>query len=92
MVRPRRPVLVADGLTESLVLEVTNLPTPLAARSSYTCVIAVEGRTSLVPARLDAGRFIVCDKSRVRKLGNEPPLLRQSAKFVIHLAEQSDGK
>ena len=67
MVRPRQPILVADEVSESLVLQVTNLPAPLAGRSSYTCVIVVEGRTTLVPARLDAGRFIVCDRSRVRK-------------------------
>ena len=66
MVRPRQPILVADEVSESLVLEVTNLPAPLAGRSSYTCVIVVEGRTTRVTARLDAGRFIVCEKNEVR--------------------------
>ena len=67
VVPPRQPILVADEVAESLVLEVTNLPSPLAAQSSYTCVIVIEGRTVLVPARLDAGQFIVCEKRTVSR-------------------------
>ncbi|XP_043246790.1 plexin-B-like [Amphibalanus amphitrite] len=62
VVPPRQPILVADEVAHSLVLEVTNLPSPLAGQSSYTCVIVIEGRTVLVPGRLDAGQFIVCEK------------------------------
>ena len=65
VVLPRQPILVADEVAHSLVLEVTNLPSPLAGQSSYTCVIVIEGRTILVPGRLDAGQFIVCQKRTV---------------------------
>lgn len=65
MVQPREPILVPSEVSESLVLEVTNLPLPLTGQSTYTCVVEVEGRTTLVPARVDGKRFIICDKNKV---------------------------
>ncbi|XP_037071066.1 plexin-B-like [Pollicipes pollicipes] len=64
VVQPGQPMLVPSDVRQSLVLEVRNLPPPLAGQASYTCVIVVEGRTTLVPARVDAKRFVVCDGAR----------------------------
>ncbi|XP_037071029.1 plexin-B-like [Pollicipes pollicipes] len=64
VVQPRQSILVPSDVSQSLVLEVRNLPPPLAGQASYTCVIVVEGRTTLVPARVDAKRFVVCDRTR----------------------------
>lgn len=45
--------------------EVENLPFPQAGHMGFQCITNIEGATMLVPARVDAGKYIICDKTMV---------------------------
>lgn len=68
--RLRRPsdvqdVLVPSGVARELVLEAENLPHPQAGHAGFQCLVDIEGAKMAVGARIDAGRFVVCDKTTV---------------------------
>ncbi len=67
----RRPsdvqdVLVPSGVARELVLEAENLPHPQAGHAGFQCLVDIEGAKMAVGARIEAGRFVVCDKTTVR--------------------------
>ena len=69
--RLRRPadvqdVLVPSGVARELVLEAENLPHPQAGHAGFQCLVDIEGAKMAVGARIEAGRFVVCDKTTVR--------------------------
>jgi len=49
-----------------LVLEAENLPHPQAGHAGFQCLVDIEGAKMAVGARIEAGRFVVCDKTTVR--------------------------
>jgi len=57
--------LVPSGVPKELVLEAENLPSPQPGQSGFQCVVHVEGVKMAVPARVEAGRFVVCDRTTV---------------------------
>jgi len=66
--RLRRPsdeedVLVPSGVARELVLEAENLPHPQAGHAGFQCIVDVEGATMAIGARIEAGRFVVCDRT-----------------------------
>ena len=70
--RLRRPadvqdVLVPSGVARELVLEAENLPHPQAGHAGFQCLVDIEGAKMAVGARIEAGRFVVCDKTTVRE-------------------------
>ena len=59
-------VLVPSGVARELVLEAENLPHPQAGHAGFQCLVDIEGAKMAVGARIEAGRFVVCDKTTVR--------------------------
>ena len=58
-------LLLPNGVRKELVLEAENLPAPQSGHSGFTCIVEIEGAKMMVPARVEAGRFIVCEKTTV---------------------------
>lgn len=69
--RLRKPVdeqdvLVPSGVARELVLEAENLPHPQAGHAGFQCLVDIEGAKMAIGARIEGGRFVVCDKTTVR--------------------------
>lgn len=58
-------MLVPSGVARELVLEAENLPHPQAGHAGFQCLVDIEGAKMAVGARIEAGRFVVCDKTTV---------------------------
>lgn len=67
--RLRRPAdeddLVPSGVARELVLEAENLPHPQAGHAGFQCLVDIEGAKMAIGARIEAGRYVVCDKTTV---------------------------
>ena len=55
-----------SGVARELVLEAENLPHPQAGHAGFQCLVDIEGAKMVVGARIEAGRFVVFDKTTVR--------------------------
>lgn len=70
--RLRRPAdeddLVPSGVARELVLEAENLPHPQAGHAGFQCLVDIEGAKMAIGARIEAGRYVVCDKTTVKRL------------------------
>jgi len=56
-------VLVPSGVARELVLEAENLPHPQAGHAGFQCLVDIEGAKMAIGARIEAGRFVVCDRT-----------------------------
>lgn len=67
--RLKRPAdeddLVPSGVARELVLEAENLPHPQAGHAGFQCLVDIEGAKMAIGARIEAGRYVVCDKTTV---------------------------
>lgn len=67
--RLKRPTdeddLVPSGVARELVLEAENLPHPQAGHAGFQCLVDIEGAKMAIGARIEAGRYVVCDKTTV---------------------------
>ncbi|XP_046633766.1 plexin-B-like isoform X2 [Daphnia pulicaria] len=65
--RLKRPAdeddLVPSGVARELVLEAENLPHPQAGHAGFQCLVDIEGAKMAIGARIEAGRYVVCDKT-----------------------------
>jgi plexin A len=57
--------LVPSGVARELVLEAENLPHPQAGHAGFQCLVDIEGAKMAIGARIEAGRYVVCDKTTV---------------------------
>lgn len=60
---PPQPKLLPNNVPKELVLEVENLPHLQPGHTGFQCVVSIEEAKMMVPARVDSGHFIVCDKT-----------------------------
>ncbi|XP_045482942.1 plexin-B isoform X2 [Harmonia axyridis] len=69
--RNRNPILLPNNVPKEMKFEVENLPYPQAGHMGFQCITNIEGATMLVPARVDAGKYIICDKTMYSYEANE---------------------
>lgn len=62
---PKQKILLPNSVPMEIVLEVENLPHPQAGHTGFQCIVTIEGAKMMVPARVEANQFIVCDKTTV---------------------------
>ncbi|XP_017776948.1 PREDICTED: plexin-B [Nicrophorus vespilloides] len=55
-------IFLPNNVPKEMVFEVENLPHPQADHTGFQCITNIEDAKMLVPARVDANRFIVCEK------------------------------
>ncbi|CAG7724457.1 unnamed protein product [Allacma fusca] len=58
------PLLLPNDMTKKIRLEIEHLPRQ-ASHSDFICVIEIEDTTVRVPARVEGGRFVVCEETRL---------------------------
>lgn len=56
-------ILLPNSVPKEIVLEVENLPHPQPGHTGFQCIVTIEGAKMMVPARVEANKFIVCDKT-----------------------------
>jgi plexin A len=54
-----------NKVPKEIKLEIINLPRPQSAHSGFLCIVNIEGAHMILPARIEANKFIVCDKTPV---------------------------
>nr|CAI5855263.1 unnamed protein product [Callosobruchus analis] len=69
--RRKSGILLPNNVVKEIVFEVINLPNPSSEHTGFQCIIAIEGATMLVPARVDGDNIVVCDKTTYRYEANE---------------------
>ncbi|XP_066158609.1 plexin-B [Euwallacea fornicatus] len=69
--KKRDVILLPNNVLKEIVFEVKNLPHPQAGHFGFQCIVVIEGATMLVPARVDAEKYIVCDKTTYSYEANE---------------------
>lgn len=60
--RNSKPLLLPNRVYKEIVLEVENMPSPLAGHTGFQCIVTIEGAKMMVPAIVEHQR-IVCDKT-----------------------------
>jgi plexin A len=65
---PVETILLPNNVPKDIVLQVENLPQPQAGHKGFLCIVTIEGAKMMVPARVESGRFIVCDKTTVSNI------------------------
>ena len=66
-------VLVPSGVERELKLEAENLPHPQSGHAGFQCLVDIEGAKMAIGARIEGGRFVVCDKTTVTHFVNLRP-------------------
>lgn len=67
----RNPILLPNNVPKEIVFQVENLPQPQAGHLGFQCITNIEGATMLVPARVESGKLITCDKTTYSYEANE---------------------
>jgi plexin A len=62
---PKNEILLPNKVPKEIKLEIINLPRPQSAHSGFLCIVNIEGAHMILPARIEANKFIVCDKTPV---------------------------
>lgn len=62
---PVQQILLPNSVPKEIVLAVENLPHPQPGHTGFQCIVTIEGAKMMVPARVEANQFIVCDKTTV---------------------------
>lgn len=93
--------LVPSGVARELVLEAENLPHPQAGHAGFQCLVDIEGAKMAIGARIEAGRYVVCDKTTVFhqllsnslffKLITVLTLLASAGRMLLHQQLSDDG-
>ena len=65
---PSEPILLPNGVSKSIVIEVENMPQPKPGNTGFKCIVNVDDARMQIPAKVEDGRFIVCEKTLVRHL------------------------
>lgn len=60
--KKRDIILLPNNVPKEMIFEVENLPHPQAGHTGFQCITNIEGAKMLVPARVDANKYIVCEK------------------------------
>ncbi|XP_046682902.1 plexin-B isoform X1 [Homalodisca vitripennis] len=60
---PKQKILLPNSVPMEIALEVDNLPHPQPGHTGFQCIVTIEGAKMMVPARVEANQFIVCDKT-----------------------------
>uniref|UniRef100_A0A1A9ZXZ1 Sema domain-containing protein n=1 Tax=Glossina pallidipes TaxID=7398 RepID=A0A1A9ZXZ1_GLOPL len=61
--RVQGPLLLPVRVPKEIRLEIENLPRPKNAHSGFLCTVQIEAAQMLLPARIEANRFVVCEKT-----------------------------
>lgn len=59
----QRPLLLPNKVPKEIKLEVRNMPRPQSAHTGFTCVVQIEGAHMSLPARVEANKWIVCERT-----------------------------
>lgn len=59
----QRPLLLPNKVPKEIKLEVRNMPRPQTAHTGFTCVVQIEGAHMSLPARVEANKWIVCERT-----------------------------
>nr|XP_040232353.2 plexin-B [Anopheles coluzzii] len=57
------PILLPNKVPKEIRLEIENLPRPQSAHTGFLCTINIEGAHMVLPARVEANKYIVCEKT-----------------------------
>ncbi|XP_046407058.1 plexin-B isoform X3 [Ischnura elegans] len=60
---PQESILLPNNVPKEIILDVENLPHPQAGHTGFQCIVNIEGAKMMVPARVEANRFVICDKT-----------------------------
>ncbi|XP_055858104.1 plexin-B isoform X1 [Episyrphus balteatus] len=61
--RQRNPTLLPVRVPKEIRLEIENLPKPKSAHSGFLCTVHIEEAHMLLPARIEANKIVVCEKT-----------------------------
>lgn len=61
--RTREAILLPVRVPKEIRFEIENLPKPKSAHSGFLCTIQIEAAQMLLPARIEANRVVVCEKT-----------------------------
>lgn len=59
--------MLPNGVSKSIVLEVENMPQPLPGHTGFKCIVNLDDAKMMIPAKVEEGKLIVCEKTLVRK-------------------------
>ncbi|XP_050079957.1 plexin-B [Anopheles maculipalpis] len=57
------PILLPNKVPKEIRLEIENLPRPQSAHTGFLCTVNIEGAHMVLPARVEANKYIVCEKT-----------------------------
>ncbi|XP_052127793.1 plexin-B [Frankliniella occidentalis] len=60
---PKEKILRPNNVAKEILLEVENLPHPQVGHTGFQCIVTIETSKMMVPAKVESGRYIVCDKT-----------------------------
>lgn len=63
--RSTEPIYLHNKVPKEIRLEVVNLPKPQSQHTGFLCTIDIEGAHMVLPARVEGGKYIVCEKTPV---------------------------
>lgn len=64
---PAEPILLPNGVSKSIVIAVENMPQPKPGNTGFKCIVNVDDARMKIPAKVEDGRLIVCEKTLVSK-------------------------
>ncbi|CAG0883074.1 unnamed protein product [Cyprideis torosa] len=73
-------ILLPNGVSQEIVLEVDNLPVPQIKHTGFQCIIEIEGAKMMISARVERGRFVVCEQT---KYSYQEPLGEYKARVTV---------
>lgn len=56
-------ILLPNQVAKEIRLEIENLPRPQSAHTGFLCIVNIEGAHMSLPARIEAKKYIVCEKT-----------------------------
>lgn len=62
---PKEKILRPNNVAKEILLEVENLPHPQVGHTGFQRIVTIETSKMMVPAKVESGRYIVCDKTTV---------------------------
>ncbi|XP_075218769.1 plexin B isoform X1 [Lycorma delicatula] len=60
---PGQKILLPNSVPKEIVLEVENLPHPQVGHTGFQCIVNIEGAKMMITARVEANRYVICDKT-----------------------------
>uniref|UniRef100_A0A182NZN8 Sema domain-containing protein n=1 Tax=Anopheles epiroticus TaxID=199890 RepID=A0A182NZN8_9DIPT len=57
------PILLPNKVPKEIRLEIENLPRPQSAHTGFLCTVNIEGAHMVLPARVEANKYVVCEKT-----------------------------